>query len=133
MSKSSNDYETWMHKRWRPAMGWLYMTTCAFDFIIFPIVWSASQALLHHPITPWDPLTLKGAGFYHLAMGAILGVAAWTRGQEKIAMMNNFGSTNSFNSSSSVQSNSSPRFSSKPSARTIIPENPNEDADAKIR
>ena len=36
------------------------------------------------PIEPWDPLTLQGAGLYHIAMGAVLGVAAWTRGKEKI-------------------------------------------------
>lgn len=132
MSTNNNEYDKWMHKRWRPAMGWLYMTTCAFDFIIFPIVWSAAQALMHHPVTQWDPLTLKGAGFYHLAMGAILGVAAWTRGQEKIAMMNNFGSVDSYQSNSSSSSNNTFR-SKKPSARTIIPENPDEDADLKIK
>jgi N-acetyl-anhydromuramyl-L-alanine amidase AmpD len=27
---------------------------------------------------------LKEGGFYHLAMAAIIGVAAWTRGREKI-------------------------------------------------
>ena len=129
---ATNNYENWMHKKWRPAMGWLYMTTCAFDFIIFPIVWSATQALLHHPITPWDPLTLKGAGFYHLSMGAILGVAAWTRGQEKIAMMNNFSSNNSYQSNQ-LSSDNSPSRPKKPSARTILPEDPNEDADLKIK
>ena len=39
------------------------------------------------PIVAWNPLTLQGAGLYHLAMGAILGVAAWSRGQEKITAM----------------------------------------------
>jgi len=33
----------------------------------------------------WQPLTLGGGGLYHLAMGAVLGIAAWSRGQEKIA------------------------------------------------
>jgi len=132
----SDPYETWMQKKWRPMMGWLYMTTCAFDFIIFPIVWSATQALMHHQVTQWDPLTLRGAGFYHLAMGAVLGVAAWTRGQEKIAFMNNFGMPTSqpvSQDNTQTQVNTGPRFSSKPSARTIIPENPNLDADPKIR
>lgn len=32
----------------------------------------------------WSPLTLQGAGLFHLAMGAILGVTAWSRGQEKM-------------------------------------------------
>lgn len=32
----------------------------------------------------WEPLTLAASGLFHLAFGAILGVTAWTRGQEKI-------------------------------------------------
>jgi hypothetical protein len=33
----------------------------------------------------WVPLTLQGNGMFHVAFGAILGVAAFTRGQEKVA------------------------------------------------
>jgi K+ transporter len=33
----------------------------------------------------WQSLTLQNGGFFHIAMGAVLGVAAWTRGQEKLA------------------------------------------------
>ena len=33
----------------------------------------------------WSPLTLQGAGLYHIAMGAVLGLAAYGRSQEKIA------------------------------------------------
>jgi hypothetical protein len=33
----------------------------------------------------WQPLTLIGAGLFHMAMGAVLGITAWSRGQEKIA------------------------------------------------
>jgi hypothetical protein len=33
----------------------------------------------------WVPLTLQGGGLYHISMGAILGIAAWTRGKEKVA------------------------------------------------
>lgn len=76
----------WMKERWRPAMGWMYMTTCVFDFILFPILWSILQAFQGGQVTSqWDPLTLKGAGLFHLAMGAVLGVAAWSRGQEKMS------------------------------------------------
>jgi hypothetical protein len=32
----------------------------------------------------WSPLTLLSGGVFHAAMGAVLGVAAWSRGQEKI-------------------------------------------------
>ena len=31
----------------------------------------------------WDPLTLKAGGFFHIAMGGIIGIGSWTRGAEK--------------------------------------------------
>ena len=31
----------------------------------------------------WQSLTLQGGGLFHIAFGAILGAAAWTRGMEK--------------------------------------------------
>lgn len=70
--------ESWLKQYWRPAIAWQYFTVCLFDFIIFP------AAFMHYTNQAWDPLTLKESGFYHLAMAAIIGVAAWTRGQEKI-------------------------------------------------
>ena len=77
--------EHWMSTRWRPACAWLYIVTCTFDFVIFPILWSTLQSLYHGNVTlGWDPITLKGGGLYHVAMGAILGVSAWSRGQEKM-------------------------------------------------
>ena len=78
--------DDWMNRKWRPAMGWTYMITCITDFIIFPVLWSILQAAQNGQVTSqWDPITLRGAGLFHLAMGAILGVAAWSRGREKIA------------------------------------------------
>jgi hypothetical protein len=80
------NHESWLNNRWRPMMGWMYMIVCIFDFIIFPIAWSILQSMAGGTITSqWDPLTLKGAGLFHMAMGAVLGIAAWSRGQEKIA------------------------------------------------
>jgi hypothetical protein len=35
----------------------------------------------------WQPLTLQGGGLVHIAFGAILGISAYTRGQEKIAQV----------------------------------------------
>jgi hypothetical protein len=81
-------YETWFNTNWRPSAAWLYMATCAFDFIIAPICWAIIQGYYGKQITPWVPLTLQGAGLYHMAMGAIIGVTAWSRGQEKISAMN---------------------------------------------
>jgi hypothetical protein len=86
MSNTSNN--DWMNTKWRPMMGWTYMVTCITDFIIFPILWSIFKAYIGESVDPWNPLTLQGAGLYHVAMGAVLGVAAWTRGQEKITAMN---------------------------------------------
>ncbi len=78
--------ESWMNRKWRPAMGWTYMAICILDFAVFPIAWSVLQAYADGTVTSqWDPLTLKGAGLFHMAMGAVLGIAAWSRGQEKIA------------------------------------------------
>ena len=67
-------------------MGFTYMAICLFDFIVAPILWSAIQAFQSGNITlQWNPLTLNAGGFFHIAMGAICGVTAWTRGTEKIA------------------------------------------------
>ena len=88
MTTHVKEQEDWMTKKWRPAMGWVYMVTCTTDFIIFPVLWSLLQAVLKQPVTAWQPITLQGAGLYHLAMGAIIGVAAFGRTQEKIAGAN---------------------------------------------
>lgn len=85
---SKQQQEDWMNRKWRPAMGWTYMAICILDFAVFPILWNLFQHYAGEGISQWDPLTLKGAGLFHMAMGAILGIAAWTRGQEKIASMN---------------------------------------------
>jgi hypothetical protein len=78
--------EDWMLKKWRPMMGWVYIGTCSFDFVIAPIMWSILQAYSGGAVTTqWMPLTLQGAGLYHVAMGAVLGVTAFGRTQEKIA------------------------------------------------
>lgn len=92
LSDSEKKKEDWMNSKWRPMMGWLYMGTCTFDFVIFPILWSLLQAITKAPqITQWQPLTLQGAGLYHIAMGAVLGLAAFGRTQEKLAGANNGG------------------------------------------
>jgi hypothetical protein len=70
--------ESWIKQYWRPAIAWQYLAVCIFDFIIFP------ATSMHFLAQQWDPLTLKESGFYHIAMAAIIGVSAYTRGQEKI-------------------------------------------------
>jgi hypothetical protein len=91
LSASEQKKEDWMNSKWRPMMGWMYMATCTADFMLFPILWSLAQTLLKQPITQWQPLTLQGAGLFHVAMGAVLGIAAMGRTQEKLAGANNGG------------------------------------------
>ena len=81
----ANTNEDWINKKWRPAMGWMYMAVCTFDFMIAPILWSVAQALDGGQIsTQWQPVTLQGAGLFHIAMGAVLGIAAYGRTREKL-------------------------------------------------
>jgi len=91
LSDSDKKKEDWMNNKWRPMMGWIYMTTCVTDFILFPILWAMLQAALKQPVTAWQPITLQGAGLFHLSMGAIIGIAAFGRTQEKLAGANNGG------------------------------------------
>jgi hypothetical protein len=81
--------DTWMQSRWRPAMGWTYMLICILDFAVFPIIWSLAQILVGDTITQWKPLTLEGAGLFHMAMGAVLGITAFGRSREKITTIQN--------------------------------------------
>jgi hypothetical protein len=83
-AENAKQNEDWMVKKWRPAMGWCYMVICCLDMAIFPVMWSVAQIMTKTPLLQWNPLTLQGAGLFHLAMGAVLGIAAWSRGQEKI-------------------------------------------------
>ena len=76
--------EHWMQSTWRPLMAIQYMITCLCDFVVFPVLWSLLQAYQHGAVTDqWDPITMGSGGFYHLAMGAIIGISAWGRTKEK--------------------------------------------------
>jgi len=132
-TQSQKQKEDWMNTKWRPAMGWSYMLTCLADFVVFPILWSLLQALDKGSVTiQWQPITLQGAGLYHIAMGAVLGVAAYGRTQEKLGGAANVETTNlssgrtttfSVPSTNPTPTNdaelsvSQPNFSSAPMAR----------------
>jgi hypothetical protein len=91
-SESEKKKEDWMNSKWRPMMGWMYMLVCTMDMVVFPVLWSLLQSLNHGQVTSqWNPLTLQGAGLFHIAMGAVLGIAAFGRTQEKMAGANNGG------------------------------------------
>jgi hypothetical protein len=83
--KLDKEGEDWINKKWRPVMGWVYMATCTADFVLFPVLWSLLQAVSHGQVnSQWQPITLQGAGLYHIAMGAVLGIAAYGRTKEKL-------------------------------------------------
>ena len=93
-SASESKKEDWMNSKWRPMMGWSYMLTCIADFVIFPVLWSILQSISKGQVNvQWQPITLQGAGLYHIAMGAVLGIAAYGRTQEKLGGANNGGIT----------------------------------------
>ena len=93
-------------KGWRPALAWAYVAIVVFDFVIAPLIMMAffgqaqSSTMLPVGLTAaeyieilkalppaiyhaWSPLTLQAGGFFHIAMGGILGIGSWTRGREK--------------------------------------------------
>jgi len=99
----------WFAENWRSLSFLTYMTICLFDFIIMPMVFQTFNQHIdvetltrlalqfHDPEAQrqliqtfgtklvWTPLTLQGSGTFHVAFGAILTAAGYTRGQEKIA------------------------------------------------
>jgi hypothetical protein len=92
ISESEKKKEDWMNAKWRPMMGWMYMLVCTCDFVLFPVLWGVLQTLGGGRVeTQWQPITLQGAGLFHIAMGAVLGIAAMGRTQEKMAGANNGG------------------------------------------
>jgi hypothetical protein len=65
-------------------MAYAYTAVVVFDFIVAPILWSIMQVAFGTPDVQWKSITLDTGGLFHAAMGAVLGVSAYTRGQEKI-------------------------------------------------
>jgi membrane protein implicated in regulation of membrane protease activity len=82
------EQKSWVVTRWRPITAWVYLIICIFDFIIGPVfyAWFAATTGIVE-FGSWQPLTVAGGGIFHISMGAILGVSAFTRGQEKITAM----------------------------------------------
>jgi hypothetical protein len=88
---STDSEQAWFNTRWRPAMAWQYLIVCLFDFMVAPILmglYSTYTGDFHS----WEPLTIRGGGLYHLSMGAVVGVAVWSRGKEKMMLINTEGS-----------------------------------------
>ena len=122
ISESEKKKEDWMNSKWRPMMGWMYMAVCSCDFILFPVLWSLHQSLAHGNVSSqWQPLTLQGAGLFHIAMGAVLGIAAMGRTQEKLAGANAGGATVPSPISMPTPSVTPPTVSAPPIIRPPLP------------
>jgi hypothetical protein len=130
--------EHWFQSMWRPAMAWLYMLICAADFLIFPTGNMILSGIFKIPYTEWHPITLVDGGLIHLSFGAILGITAWSRGQDKLYYgpsnqsmgygnsfgmpTNSFGGNRPFNSSEFNQNNNNTmnNMSSNNNSNTIL-------------
>lgn len=75
--------EEWSTRKWRPYLGMSYIAICLFDFIVGPVLNYIFFVKVTGTFQPWKPLTMSDGGLFHMAMGAVLGVTSWTRGQEK--------------------------------------------------
>ena len=95
MPKIVIEDEPWLTKYWRPMMAWQYFVVCICDFIIFPsfAMYYASKYGIAENFK-WDPITLTAGGFYHIAMGVIVGISAYTRGQENLLRTRMFAGLN---------------------------------------
>lgn len=74
---------------WRPLMAWQYLIVCLYDFLAAPIIYNHISLRNPEHIVQWDPITLKAGGLYHVAMAAIIGIYTWSRGLEKLKMLDN--------------------------------------------
>jgi hypothetical protein len=63
------------------------MLICLFDFMGAPVLWSAIQfwenEAANDAFRQWAPLTLQGGGFFHMAMGAVLGISALNKDKKE--------------------------------------------------
>lgn len=91
MENNKEKTADWLNRHWRPFMAYQYAVICLFDFMVAPILLGAYALITKTTLVMWSPLTVIGGGLYHLAMGAVLGLSAWTRGQENIASINTNG------------------------------------------
>ena len=84
--------DSFLQKYWRPLIALTYAIIILFDFIIAPVLWTSSQIYLGAitaELSQWIPLTLQSNGLFHISIGGILGISAYTRGQEKIERLKN--------------------------------------------
>lgn len=108
----ASEREIWLARNWRIVAAFVYLFICLFDFVIAPS-WvgfhretTAELVMAIKDLSPsvqiilaapksfeWNPLTLIGAGIFHVAFGTILGASAWSHGRERIEALRQDGAT----------------------------------------
>jgi hypothetical protein len=106
MAKQSRTDNKWYQQVWLPFAAGTYIIICIFDFMIMPVYVAAHNSKIEARVfsslegkdiatfattlsqtaqatKQWNPLTLLGAGMFHLAFGALLTGGAVTRGFAK--------------------------------------------------
>ena len=106
MTTKTTDINKWYQSVWLPFAAATYIVICIFDFIIMPVYVTAHNSRIENAVLrtldskdaatfadglvkanqaarQWNPLTLLGAGMFHLAFGALLTGGAVTRGMAK--------------------------------------------------
>jgi len=71
-------------RAWRPSAAYCYIAICLFDFIFGPAMVMILNTFFHGNLATWQSLTSSSGGLVHLSFGAILGVTAYGRTQEKL-------------------------------------------------
>jgi len=106
MAGVNNSNNQWYQRVWLPFAAATYIIICIFDFMIMPVYTAAHNSKIETRVfaslegkdiatfattisqtaqatKQWNPLTLLGAGMFHLAFGALLTGGAVTRGMAK--------------------------------------------------
>lgn len=106
MPAKRNTDSKWYQSVWLPFAAGTYILICLFDFIIMPVYVTAHNSRIENAVfktldakdaasfadtlakanqaqRQWNPLTLIGAGMFHLSFGALLTGGAVTRGFAK--------------------------------------------------
>lgn len=97
----------WAMKNWKIGMAFVYTVICIFDFIIAPswvgitrteflelivsiehLTADVQARALELSRVPYDPITLKGGGLFHLSFGAILTTSAFNKNDPKLQGLN---------------------------------------------
>lgn len=96
----------WYQQVWLPFAAATYIAICIFDFMVMPVYVAAHNSRIESRVfeslegkdiatfattisqtaqatKQWNPLTLLGAGMFHMAFGALLTGGAVTRGLSK--------------------------------------------------